>query len=227
MMFQPMADKLKPGKKGLAEVSIFEVSENQASFSRVRSVVTQGRDAAVHPGRYARLSLNGELMMTDTQMEQTTNLKFLNRAKGNVLIAGLGLGMVLVPLLAKEDIGTILVVEKHQDVIDLISPYFQKAIDEERLHILCDDINDFKPDEDWLFDTIYFDIWPTISGDNLPEMTRLHNLFRYNLATGGWMSSWCYDRLEHLYGDHPDPEEEDEDGNFDDLFEDDDYDGLP
>jgi hypothetical protein len=224
MTFQPMVDKLSPGKKGLAEVSIFEVSEEEASFSKLRSVVTQGRDAAVHPGRYAKLSINGELMMTDTQMERATNVKFVKEAKGNVLIAGLGLGMVLGPLLDKSEVGTILVVEKHQDVIDLIAPHFQKAIDEERLHILCDDIHNFKPDEDWLFNTVYFDIWPTICGDNLPEMQRLHNLFRYNLATGGWMSSWCYDHLEHLYRDRPD-QEEDDDGDFGD--EDDEYCGLP
>lgn len=216
--FKPMADRLKPGKLGLAELSIFEVSEQDAQWTRLRAAATGGREEPVPAGKYARLTVQGQLMMTDTPMEQRTNEELLRKARGEVLIAGLGVGMVLVPLLANPNVTSILVVEKFKDVIDLVAPSFKKAIDDERLHLLNEDIFDFRPQEDWAWDTIYFDIWPTICADNLPEMERLHNQYRYHLASAGWMSSWEYNRLRRggPFRDHGY-----EDDDFDD--EDDDY----
>lgn len=221
--FLPMANRLTPGKKGVAELSIFEVSREDAEFSRIRAVATQGREQPVPMGKYAKLTVEGRLMMTDTPMEQRTNLTFLRKARGNVLVAGLGIGMVLEPLLRKPEVDTVLVIEKFQDVIDLVTPSFKKAIANERLHVFNEDIFTFRPNDAWMFDTIYFDIWPTISGDNLPEMERLHNLFRYHLESGGWMSSWEYNLLKERYSEEAD-EDEDEEVDYGDEVDDEEID---
>lgn len=212
-----MADRITPGKKGVAELSVFEVSNADAEFSKLRMVVTGGREQAVPAGKYAKLQVHGQLMMTDTPMEQRTNETLIRRAKGEVLIAGLGVGMVLEPLLKKAEVTSILVVEKFQDVIDLVSPSFKEAIEDERLHVLCEDVFEFRPLDDWLWDTVYFDIWPTVCEDNLAEMERLHNMFRFHLASSGWMSSWEYNRLRGQRDRRNGIDE-------DDLFEDEDDD---
>ena len=49
----------------------------------------------VPPGRYARLFVNGTMFMSDTPMERNTNYAVVRNAHGNVLIAGLGIGLRL------------------------------------------------------------------------------------------------------------------------------------
>ncbi len=211
MDFKPMADRLKPGKIGIAELSIFEISPTDAAFTRMRMAVTGGREQAIPEGRYAKLVVGGELMMTDTPMEQRTNYELIRRAKGEVLIAGLGVGMVLEPLLANPKVTSILVIEKFKDVIDLVAPAFKEAMDEERLHIINEDIFKFRPQDEWAWDTIYFDIWPTVCGDNLPGMKQHHTAFKFHLADGGWMSSWEFTRLCRGGPFHENDEDEDDD----------------
>lgn len=190
MPFEPMSHLIPPGAQGSVRVEHFEVSEAEASFSRMREAATGGRERSVRPGTYTRLVVDGQLMMTDTQMEQETNAGLLRAARGNVLIAGLGIGMVLVPLLKKAEVNTVLVVEKSQDVIDLVAPHLVKE-HEDRLFVFQGDILTWKPDPSWTFDVIYFDIWPSITADNLDDMKALERRYRKVLKPGGWMASWC------------------------------------
>ena len=131
-------------------------------------------------------------MMSDTQMERDSNKEVVERARGNVLIAGLGLGLVLKPILAKSSVETVLVIEKHKDVIALVAPAFK---DDEKLTIMREDIYTWEPPARH-FDTIYFDIWPNISTDNLKGIHRLHRRFKPALRAKGWMESWMREDLE-------------------------------
>jgi spermidine synthase len=162
--FPSMSTLIPPGKLGCAEVS--------------------------HWGKYAVLKINGTTVMSDTGMERITNQDVVDKARGQVLIAGLGLGMILHPIAAKASVQKILVVEQSADVIKLIEPTLPANIT-----LVCVDIFDWKP-FDWKWDTIYFDIWPDISQDNLAEMSKLHRKFRSKLAPGGWMGSWCRKHLQ-------------------------------
>jgi len=195
-----MTDIIPPGRKGSVEIEHFEMSEEEASYTRMRAAVTNGREQAVKPGKYAKLIVDGQLMMTDTQMEQDTNRLFVAQTKGNVLIAGLGIGMVLPPILKREKVDTVLIIEKSQDVIDLVAPHFLKD-NEERLFVMRGDILTWEPDPSWSFNTIYFDIWPTICGDNYDEMKALKSRFKKYLKAGGWIGSWCEsDAFDLSYG---------------------------
>lgn len=63
---------------------------------------------------YVRLfdKMKKQVVMSDTPMEKHTNQEFLDAAHGDVLIAGLGIGLIVMPLLDDPEITSITVVEK-------------------------------------------------------------------------------------------------------------------
>jgi spermidine synthase len=186
-MFEPMVKLIPPGVKGVAKVQHVTITEQEAKFMALREVITHGREKAASPGDYCQLIVDGQLMMSDTRLEHNTNHTVVWEATGDVLIAGLGIGFILVPILAKTDVRSVTVVELYQDVIDLVAPNFK----DDRLQIVCGDIYSWKPARGTRFQTIYFDIWPNFCSDNLIQMKKLEKRFRTYLEKGGWMNSWA------------------------------------
>ena len=78
--------------------------------------------SGIPEGDYVKLVVDGELMMSNTPMEKRTAGEFVYSAKGDVLIAGLGIGLVIMPLLYDDSVNSVTVVEKYQDVIDCVLP---------------------------------------------------------------------------------------------------------
>jgi len=187
-MFEKMVDYIKPGVKGVAEIRHVNVSGEDSKRTSLRSFISR-RDEYVAPGDYVQLNINGQLMMSDTSMEKRSNSHFVHEARGRVLIAGLGIGMVLLPILKKDEVESVIIIEKYQDVIDLVK------IESPKLKILCDDIFQWKPEKGSKFDTIYFDIWPDIKTTNLEEMSKLHQRFGRYKAPDAWMESWMRETL--------------------------------
>ena len=79
----------------------------------------------------------------------------IKKAHGRILISGLGLGNSLHELLKNDKITYIQIVEKNQDIIDLVAPSFPDS----RLEIIQDDIFQFEPNGH--FDCIYHALWNT------------------------------------------------------------------
>lgn len=183
-----------------ATLSTFEFSSKKDPFLNIRSVRDGGSMFYVSDGKYVRLHVNGQLMMTDTGMERKSNLNFVRKANGKVLIAGLGIGLIIkniLPKLVSGEITEITIIEKYQSVIDLISPYFRH----EKIKIICADIFEWMPIKDEKYDTIYFDIWPEICTDNLDEIKTLHNKFKNKLNKNNpskWMNSWMKEYLQGI-----------------------------
>jgi spermidine synthase len=175
---------------GVASVQHFEITETESRFSSLRP------GEYVPPGKYAKLLVNGRLWMSDTRMERTTNWEIVYKAHGNVLIAGLGLGMILHPLLKKKDVTHITVVEKHADVIALIQP----TLKSKKITIVHGDIFTWRPEKGTKFDAIYFDIWADHTLNSFEEMRTLHKAFRAYRAPDAWVESWRRRELrsEHL-----------------------------
>ena len=125
---------------------------------------------------YVRLKKNGEgVMMSDTPMERNTNRSFIHKANGDVLIFGLGLGLIILPLLKKENVRSITVVELYQDLIDLVLPILKQHDVDGKLTVLqgdCFEIHNYI-DKKTKFDCIYGDICISISTDNYEEMKTL------------------------------------------------------
>src|SRR5271157_5165690 len=117
--FPKMTKLVRPGASGDARVEHFTVSKAESRRTRMRAVVT-GKDELVLPGRYAALFVGGEVMMSDTRMEHRSNRAVVEQARGHVLIAGLGLGMILHPIADKPEVERITVIEKSPDVIKLV-----------------------------------------------------------------------------------------------------------
>jgi hypothetical protein len=196
-----MASKIPEGTCGSAQIEHFTVTEKESALSSFRAAVNGLRFTLVCPGRYARLLVDGEIMMTDTSMEQATNSPFIQVAKGHVLVAGLGLGMVAWPLLSKQPaLSSLVVVEKNLDVIRLVEPHLPR---DSRLVIAQADIFTWSPrrwEPCWpRFDTVYFDIWPDICKTNTAEADRLRSRAKRWVAPGGWIGDW--DTEVRLYDD--------------------------
>lgn len=150
---------------------------------------------SVPPGRYARLVIDGQVVMSDTRMEKHTNSRVINQSHGRVLVAGLGLGMVIQDMFARRfhrwgPVEHLTVVERDPDVIALVAPKHESPT----VTVVQGDIDTWRPETGAKFDCIYFDIWPTITEDNLPQMARLHRSFAKYLNRdnpNAWMDSWC------------------------------------
>jgi hypothetical protein len=206
--FDRMAEVVPAGQQGVARIDHFTLSP----LDVLASLQKYGEDY-VPEGRYARLKVNGTTMMVDTPMERRTNLEVVEKARGRVLIAGLGLGMILRSIQNKPEVTHITVLEKHRDVIDLVGGSLARSQNSHtvggmidgayHLHPAASKISIIEADVfAWSFagqpkfDTIYFDIWPRSSVQFLPEMDALYKRYRPLLAKGGWMDSWTYKRLK-------------------------------
>ena len=179
-------------KKGIAKIQRIEIKDSRVSLQNLRAIMDGGRIFRVIDGHYIRLIVNKELVMSDTGMERLSNEKFIHSANGHVLIAGLGIGLIVYTIMHKECVKSITVIEKYQDVIDLVAPKFPTV------KIICADIFDWKPAKGEKFDTIYFDIWPHICTDSLADIKILHNKFKNSLNranTDHYMNSWMKEYL--------------------------------
>jgi len=185
-----MADVIPEGISGNVKIEHFEVDKTAADFTRLRAALNPGRDEYVPEGKYARLVVGGATMMTDTLMEKSSNRAVVLISSGHVLIAGLGLGMILWPISDKERVLSVTVVEKSPDVVKLVAPHVPKKVT-----VVEGDIFEWTPAKGAKYDTIYFDIWPSITTGNLEGMAKLHRRFGRFKAEGGWMDSWQRDHL--------------------------------
>ena len=72
----------------------------------------------IPPGEYVRLINKHDCIMSNTPMELQTNQDFINNAYGDVLIAGLGIGLIVLPI--QNYCNSITIIEKSNDIIDII-----------------------------------------------------------------------------------------------------------
>ena len=191
---------LKVGEQkrlGNAQISAFELENAEYSIANLRYKRDGNGFMTYKNGKFIRLIVDGTLVMSDTEMERRTNEEFIEKANGSVFIAGLGIGLVLENLKEKVKSGIvtdITVIEISQDVIDLVSPYFKDM----PITYICGDVLQHHVKDGVKYDTIYFDIWPEISTENLDEITFLHNRFKMKKNRNNrnaWMGSWVSDFL--------------------------------
>lgn len=124
-------------------------------------------------------------VMSDTPVELEGHRTAIEKAEGNVLITGLGLGCLVAGLLVKPGVKRIDVVDLDPDVIALTSGYY---LDDPRVHLHVGSAADpatVPPDLFW--DYAWHDIWTHIASRNLNDATAEHGI--------------SYDRLFELYAD--------------------------
>lgn len=147
------------------------------------SIITSGR---MHPEKgqvYTRLTRNNHVVMSDTPAEMYDHLEAVQRAKGTCLLNGLGLGMVLKNILKKPEVTKVIVVEISQDVIDMVSPYYNDP----RVEFICADALEYQPPKGIRFQMVWHDIWDDICEDNCETMSKLHRKYG---KKADWQGSW-------------------------------------
>jgi hypothetical protein len=177
------------GISGNWSVRTFTVSEDDSRFTALRSSFKGGR-GYVPAGEYKELRRGNTIVMSNTPDEIRDFMGFVWKASGQILVNGLGLGVLLQALLNKEDITQITVIEKSQDVINLVAPTYLK---DSRVVIVNADAFEYTPPKDIFYDYIWHDIWDDICSDNLKEMERLHR--KYARRTN-YQDSWCKERCK-------------------------------
>jgi spermidine synthase len=130
--------------------------------------------------------------MSDTPFEWDTCREFVWQARGDVLIAGLGLGMVLLAVQAKERVTSITVLEKDPDVMALVAPQLPLN---SKVRIVQADVFKWQRSRGQKFDTLWFDIWADICGDNARDFPRLRALYKTARRTGAWTGMWSEDLI--------------------------------
>lgn len=153
-------------------------TEKEAGFphavSPVRATMLSGQPAGFvkyhHPTKWIALE-QGErgVWMTDAVCEQEQHWRALKNAHGHILIGGLGVGMAVKILEHNFAVSSILVVEKSQDVIDLVWDH----VCHERATVVCDDIHSFvtairhptPPGWRSHYDLAFLDTWASDSED--------------------------------------------------------------
>lgn len=168
------------GKSGDWEVRKFTVGEKD-HLSQAIGAMKSGR--YVPDGTYTGLYRKGVIIMSDTPDEYRDHGHFIYQAQGNVLVVGLGIGMVTKCLLAKPDVISVTVIEKSEDVIKLVAPTYQAS---PKFHLVHADVFEYKPEKGTVFDWGWFDIWDNLCTDNLKEMTTLKRKFRSCKNKGCW-----------------------------------------
>lgn len=197
---------LPSGTKGKWAIEKFDISQTDADrFNmRCRLDIHKGLGyRGIEAGTYTRLcnkknSWNGGLVMSDTPAEISDHAEAIDQAKGNILITGLGLGVVLNACLKKPEVTHCTVVEIDPDVIELVAPYYQQ-IWGDRLTIVQCSAYDYEPTKGTKYDMIWHDIWPDICADNYEQMKTLKKKFKKYLKLLGWQGCWVEREVRNLH----------------------------
>lgn len=108
-------------------------------------------------------------MMSDHPCECSQNVEFIKRAYGRVLIHGLGLGIVLRPLLEKRVVECVHVIEKSGPLIERVGAHYEH----ENLTIQHDDAVTWVPPAHERWDVVWTDIWHTSGAHNIIEAGKI------------------------------------------------------
>jgi len=184
-----MSDEYKvdvpEGVSGVWKVGRFTVSKQDSELDAMRGMFGGG-GRFTPPGTYTSLHRGGTLIMSDTPDEIRDHRGFIRSATGNVLIAGLGIGMVLRAVAMKEDVKSVTVVEQSEDVIKLVADHYLAKPYGSKLDIVRADIFQWKPDRGASYDHGWFDIWDNLCTDNLKEMTKLARKYVHSVKNKGY-----------------------------------------
>ena len=121
---------------------------------------------------YLALTNGNNVWMSLNPNEIETMKPFINKAKGHVLVLGLGLGYVAFMMALKNEVKSVTIIEKDQDIINLfnylIAPHF---VNKNKIKIIKDDaVNYVRRNQK--YDYIFADLWHSPE-DGLPLFVSL------------------------------------------------------
>jgi len=189
--FPTMADLVPEGRAGNTKVEHYEVSVHDVMFASMK-----GGNGWTDPNRtYTKLIVDGTLATSDTAMERESHWEVAHEARGNVYIGGLGLGMIVHAIIKLPDVTAITIIEKSEEVVDLVQPTLPNG---KPVTVVHADVFDWGPERGVKYDTIYFDIWNYLCVDNLDQISQLKRHLGAHKAKGVWCRGWQEDWLRYL-----------------------------
>ena len=125
-------------------------------------------------------------IMQDSEAEYNEHQWLWDNATGDVLIGGLGLGMVHQPLIDNPNVTSVTIVELEQDVVDLVWDDCEK---DETFSVVMADFETWTPPEGSSFDTVWGDTWlvdnPITMADYKTVITNRYSPYTSNIGFWG------------------------------------------
>lgn len=143
------------------------------------------------------LEVDGVGWMFDTLHEKWMNRTAVVHAFGDVLLGGLGIGLILWPILRKRNVRSVTVIENNSDVIAIVEPTLRRAQGYEKLRIVEADAREFEAPPA-RFDYIWLDCVPGYGyGTKMMEvheswMSRFAPFHRPPKRPGFFLDHWGY-----------------------------------
>lgn len=163
-------------------IKLFEVTNIDAKWFNLRNC--SNPISFISSGKYVKLIIDGKLVMSDTPYEMNTNQKFIYKAHGNVLIGGLGIGLLtknLIPKIESGKINHISIWEKNINLINLWNTAGQYLPVHDKISIFNYDVFDYQKVRSQLkgvFDSVYMDIWTNLDENAYAQMKHFRRVFR-------------------------------------------------
>lgn len=182
--------QIKKGKYKPYELFVFD------DFKYENDLVIPQVGYFSEPFYYLAVYDNNRLWMSITPNEINTMKEPINKAKGNVLTFGLGLGYFAYMCSLKDDVKSVTIVEKDERVIKLfkeyILPYFVSI---EKINIIKEDAYVYlsKMNDD-MYDYVFVDIYHD-AGDGKEvylKMNQYRNRFKKTI-----FEYWIYNTIKH------------------------------
>lgn len=177
---------IPPQEEGMWKIKRGKALPTSRDFPQSRT--TDGQE--VHTALMNYVDYEWKVVMADSVIEIADNLPFVAKAYGNVLLTGLGLGIVPHMLMDKPNIDKILIIERSAEVVDMVAPYLPDG----DITVVLSDAFTYTPKQK--FDCAWHDIWTTIGDYMAGETERLFN--RYDKYVEGFQMGWLYEATRVL-----------------------------
>ena len=131
-----------------------------------------------HKFSYLALTEGSNIWMSLNPNEIETMKPYINKAKGNVLVLGLGMGYVPFMLSLKNCVKSITIIEKDQEIINLFNELIYPSFaNKEKIKIIKGDAIEFarKSQKEGTYDYIFADLWHDPE-DGLPLFVALKQI---------------------------------------------------
>jgi hypothetical protein len=197
--------QLNPVERGSHYIEKFTVSlDNADPLAMVELFKSQLSGRPVVPGDYTRLVRKESdgtktTVMSDSPAEIWDHMPFLVRAKGSILITGLGIGMCLDAVCRNPKVQHVTVIERSEDVIGMVWPQLKKRRHiKKKARLIPGDALEISEChyKDCHYDFAWHDIWDCIGADNLPQMRAMKKKYA-NLSD--WQGCWCELECEFMH----------------------------
>ena len=94
-------------------------------------------------------------VMDSSDYEKERNIDIVEKTRGDVFIAGFGIGLIVLPIINKEEVISVDIMESQQEVIDLIASQLPLN---KKVNLIKGNYFDYEPEKK--YDTIYLDTVP-------------------------------------------------------------------